>query len=76
MLVEALTSDYIEDELYLARDKSGLGLYIGKPSRNSYNEWVEDDHSCKWIGIIWDKTAYPDVKETDKEPTKVTLRVV
>jgi len=64
--------DYKIEVLYVARDKTGmLNLYSEHPHRNSFNEWVEDDHTCRCLGEL-DTELFPFLKWED-EPIKVKL---
>lgn len=59
-----------EVEVWAARDENGiLYLYIEKP-RKGDNQWHSDYSSS--IGLLEDEW-FPEVKWSDKEPTKVKL---
>lgn len=60
----------MEETMWLSRDKDGtLCLFIdGKPEKEG-NKWLNLE--AYWIGI--DRRLFPEVKWSDKEPTKVKL---
>lgn len=63
------------EEMWLARDKDGnLFLYIGGiPIKNSFDKgWIAQELLITNI-VQLDKDLFPEVKWSDKEPTKVKL---
>ena len=62
----------IMEEMWLARDKNNeLFLFVGPklPEKEGGNQWVSIGD--EWVQI--DSDLFPEVKWSDKEPTKVKL---
>lgn len=64
----------MKEEMWSARDKDkNLFLYIGVvPPKKQGDEWVCQDLLKSGV-VPLDKSLFPEVKWSDKEPTKVKL---